>query len=124
MKETILSNYTGDFAEKDSTGQHSRAAVTFHPVLSKSSQTVETARERRQGTRNACSSPPLRIYFTDGASGLALSVCSGWYYWQHHNHVWQSLGFSCWRSDRFSKRWLRIRGVTRRLLPVAGQPSF
>ena len=35
MKETILSNYTGDFAEKDSTGQHSRAAVTFHPVLSK-----------------------------------------------------------------------------------------
>jgi hypothetical protein len=33
-KGTILSNYTGDFAEKDPTGEHSRAAVTFHPLAS------------------------------------------------------------------------------------------
>ena len=34
MRGTILSNYTGDFAEKDPTGEHSRAAVTFHPLAS------------------------------------------------------------------------------------------
>jgi len=32
MKGTILSNYTGDFAEGDSTGEDSRAAMTFHPL--------------------------------------------------------------------------------------------
>ena len=32
MKGTILSNYTGDFAERDSTGEDSRAAMTFHPL--------------------------------------------------------------------------------------------
>jgi len=32
MKGTILSNYTGDFAEGDSTGEESRAAMTFHPL--------------------------------------------------------------------------------------------
>ena len=32
IKATILSNYTGDFAEGDSTGEDSRAAMTFHPL--------------------------------------------------------------------------------------------
>src|SRR5271165_3242605 len=32
MKGTILSNYTGDFAEGDPTGEESRAAMTFHPL--------------------------------------------------------------------------------------------
>jgi hypothetical protein len=32
MKGTILANYTGDFLEKDVTGEESRAAVTFHPL--------------------------------------------------------------------------------------------
>jgi hypothetical protein len=32
MKGTILSNYTGDFAEGDRTGEDSRAAMTFHPL--------------------------------------------------------------------------------------------
>jgi hypothetical protein len=34
MKGTILANYTGDFLEKDVTGEESRAAVTFHPLAS------------------------------------------------------------------------------------------
>ena len=32
MKGTILTNYTGDFAEADPTGEDSRAAMTFHPL--------------------------------------------------------------------------------------------
>ena len=32
MKGTILTNYTGDFAEADPTGEDSRAAMTFHPA--------------------------------------------------------------------------------------------
>jgi hypothetical protein len=32
MKGTILSNYSGDFAEGDQTGEESRAAMTFHPA--------------------------------------------------------------------------------------------
>jgi len=32
MKGTILSNYSGDFAEGDPTGEASRAAMTFHPA--------------------------------------------------------------------------------------------
>jgi hypothetical protein len=32
LKATILSNYTGDFAEGDSSGEDSRAAMTFHPL--------------------------------------------------------------------------------------------
>jgi hypothetical protein len=32
MKGTILTNYTGDFAEGDPTGEDSRAAMTFHPL--------------------------------------------------------------------------------------------
>jgi hypothetical protein len=32
MKGTILSNYTGDFAVSDVTGEDSRAAMTFHPL--------------------------------------------------------------------------------------------
>jgi hypothetical protein len=34
MKGTILANNTGDFLEKDVTGEESRAAVTFHPLAS------------------------------------------------------------------------------------------
>jgi hypothetical protein len=32
MKGTILSNYVGDFLEGDSSGEDSRAAMTFHPL--------------------------------------------------------------------------------------------
>ena len=32
MKATILSNYTGDFAERDPTGEDSRVAMTYHPL--------------------------------------------------------------------------------------------
>jgi hypothetical protein len=32
IRGTILSNYTGDFAQGDSTGEDSRAAMTFHPL--------------------------------------------------------------------------------------------
>jgi hypothetical protein len=32
VKATILSNYAGDFLEGDSTGEESRAAMTFHPL--------------------------------------------------------------------------------------------
>jgi hypothetical protein len=32
MKGTILSNYSGDFAEGDPTGEESRGAMTFHPA--------------------------------------------------------------------------------------------
>ena len=32
MNATILTNYTGDFAEGDPTGEDSRAAMTFHPL--------------------------------------------------------------------------------------------
>jgi hypothetical protein len=32
LQGTILTNYTGDYAEGDSTGEDSRAAMTFHPL--------------------------------------------------------------------------------------------
>ena len=32
VKATILSNYAGDFLDGDSTGEESRAAMTFHPL--------------------------------------------------------------------------------------------
>jgi hypothetical protein len=32
LQGTILTNYTGDFAEEDPTGEDSRAAMTFHPL--------------------------------------------------------------------------------------------